>query len=109
MAKDLNYRILNSHREGYTFSEYIFKHRELYSKNYHYSRGIYPIIYLKDMIFIRSDKGAKVLNDKFNTKVEGYKEFIDFNEEYFSFYKDKSYGLMDYNLNVLVEFDIGEK
>ena len=109
LVKDLNCRILNSHREGYTFSEYIFKYRGFYDKSYYYSRGIYPIIFLKDMVFIRLDKGAKVLDDKFNTKVEGYKEFIDFNEEYFSFYKDKSYGLMDYNLNVLAEFDIGER
>ena len=107
LVKDLKCRILNTHRDDYTSSEWIFRYLEwdYWSLSRYYSRGIYPIMNIKDMIFIRTEDGAKVLDDKFETKVEGYKEFIDFNEEYFTFFKDKSYGIIDYNLKELVKFD----
>ena len=101
LVKDLKYRLLNTHRD-YETIEFILKFDNQYSD---YFRGVYPIIYLKDKIFIRTNDGAKVLDDKFEIKLEGYKEFIDFNEEYFTFFKDKSYGFMDFNLKELVKFD----
>lgn len=108
LIKDLNCKIINTHRE-YTSKEWIFKYRyrelDNLSLSSYYARGIFPILYLKDLIFIRAEDGAKVLDENFNVKIEGYKEFIDFNEDYFTFYKDKSYGIMDYNLNELVEFE----
>ena len=101
LVKDLKYRLLNTHRD-YETIEFILKFDNQYSD---YFRGVYPIIYLKDKIFIRTNDGAKVLDDKFEIKLEGYKEFIDFNEEYFTFFKDKSYGIMDYDFKELVKFD----
>lgn len=106
LIKDLKCKILNTHLE-YTTKDWIFKYREWdnSSLSWYYARGVYPIIYLNDMIFIRAEDGAKVLDESFNLKLDGYKEFIEFNEEYFTFYKDKSYGIMDYNLNELVKFE----
>lgn len=104
LIKDLKCKVLNTHLE-YTSKEWIFKYRDSYDLSRYYARGVYPIFYLKDMIFIRAEDGAKVLDENFNVKIDGYKEFIDFNEDYFTFYKDKSYGIMDYSLNELVEFE----
>ena len=106
LIKDLKCKMLNSHLADYTEEDYILNARESseWRLSAYYNVGIFPIIFLNEMVFIRTDGGAKIFNDKFDVVADGYKEFIDFNDEYFTFFKDKSYGLMNYNLNVLVEF-----